>query len=55
MKILVDETSKYEYDYLFYNSCTNFCELSWLIFYQGQHECLGVENCHYLMQIDKNK
>lgn len=50
MKILVDEMPEHEYNYLFYNSCTEFCELSKLVYYQGEHECLGVENCHYLMQ-----
>ena len=50
MKILVDEMPEHEYNCLFHNSCTEFCELSRLVYYQGEHECVGVENCSYLMQ-----
>lgn len=53
MKILVDKMPENIYDCLFYNSFTEFCELSKLVFYQGKHECLGVENCPYFMQKEK--
>lgn len=52
MKIFVDEMPEHEYGCLFYNSCTDLCELSRLVYYQGEHECLGVENCPYLMQLE---
>lgn len=53
MKILVDEMPGHKYGCLFYNICTEFCELSRLVYYQGEHECLGVENCPYLIQFNK--
>ena len=49
MKIIVDEMPEYDYNCLFYNSCTDFCELSKLVYYQSEHQCEGVENCPYLI------
>ena len=55
MKIFVDEMPEHKYNCLFHNSCTDFCELSKLVYYQGEHECVGAENCLYLTQVNKNK
>lgn len=45
MKILVGEMPEHECNCLFHNSCTDFCELSKPVYYQGEHDCAGIENC----------